>query len=84
MKVIPKLEDTYDMLFLDAAKDEYYNYLMIAEHKLSPKAIIVADNVGIFKDQVQDFLDYVRMNKNYESENYDFGSDAVEVSYKKS
>ncbi len=82
MSVIPKLEGPFDIVFLDAAKDEYYNYLLLAENKLSPSAIIVADNVKIFETELRDYLDYVRINKNYESENYEFGNDAMEVSFK--
>lgn len=82
MGIIPKLEGPFDMVFLDATKDEYYNYLLLAENKLAPKAIIVADNVKIFESDMKDFLDYVRAGKNYESETYDFGDDAIEVSFK--
>jgi len=82
MSVIPKLTGAFDMVFLDAAKDEYYNYLLLAENKLSPNAIVVADNVKIFEDELRDYLDYVRQNANYNSENYEFGDDAMEVSFR--
>ncbi len=45
LKVIPRLRGPYDMLFLDAAKNEYYRYLKAAEPKLSKLAVVVADNV---------------------------------------
>ena len=80
MAVIPKLTEKYDMLFIDAQKDEYYNYLLLAENKLAPSSIIVADNVKIFEHEMKDYLDYVRMNEHFQSENYDFGEDAMEVS----
>ena len=82
MGVIPKLEGPFDLVFIDAEKDDYYSYLLLTENKLSPNAIIVADNVKLFENEMRDYLDYVRVNKNYESENYDFDSDAVEVTFR--
>jgi predicted O-methyltransferase YrrM len=77
---IPELEETYDMIFLDAVKEEYYDYVKAAEPKLSDKAVIVADNVGVFEEEMQNFLHYVRRSGKYISSTYDFGYDAVEVS----
>jgi len=78
LAVIPILQGQFDMLFLDAAKEEYYDYLKLAEPKLTKDAVIVADNAGMFEEQMKDFLDYVR--NRYVSFTYDFGYDAVEVS----
>jgi predicted O-methyltransferase YrrM len=80
LEVIPTLHGPFDMLFLDAAKDEYYRYLKASEPKLSEHAVVVADNVKMFEDQLHDFLDYVRHSASYRSRTFDFGSDAVEVS----
>ena len=82
MKIIPKLTRIFDFLFLDAQKDEYYNYILLAENKLSPNAIIVADNTKIFEKEMEDYLDYVRVNEHFMSESYDFGEDAMEVTFK--
>jgi predicted O-methyltransferase YrrM len=82
LKVIPRLRGPFDMLFLDAAKDEYYRYLKASESKLGEHAVVVADNVKMFEDQLHDFLDYVRNNGKYRSRTVDFGFDAVEVSEK--
>jgi len=82
MSVIPKLARPFDMVFLDAAKDEYYSYLLLTENKLARNAIIVADNVKMFESQLRDYLDYVRQSVNYNSENYEFGDDAMEVSFR--
>jgi len=80
LNIIPRLKEKFDMLFLDAAKEEYYRYLKRAEPKLNKNAIIVADNVGIFGIYMKDFLDYVRNSGKYVSKTYYFGFDAVEVS----
>lgn len=82
IKLIFTLKGRFDLLFLDAAKEEYITYLKLAEPKLNPKAVIVADNVKIFAEEMSDFLDYVRKSGNYKSQTFDFGEDAVEVSVK--
>lgn len=79
-ETIPKIKDTIDMLFLDAAKEEYFGYLKLAEPKLAKNAVIVADNAKIFAEEMRDFLDYVRNSGKYKSTFHDFGFDGVEVS----
>ena len=82
LEVIPKLHGSFGMLFLDAAKDEYYGYLKASEPKLGDHAVVVADNVKMFEDKLHDFLDYVRRSGKYRSRTFDFGFDAVELSEK--
>jgi len=79
---IPSLSGRFDLVFIDAVKEEYYAYLQALEHHglLTQDAVIVADNVKKFASQMQDFLDYVRHSGSYESQYHDFGSDAVEIS----
>jgi predicted O-methyltransferase YrrM len=69
-------------MFVDAAKDEYLGYLKAAEPILAPDAVVVADNVGYFREDVADFLEYVRRTGRYRSENHPIGGDAVEVSHR--
>ena len=82
LEVIPRLRGPFNMLFLDAAKDEYHRYLKASEPKLDEHAVVVADNVKKFEDELQDFLDYVRHSGKYRSRTFDFGTDAVELSEK--
>jgi predicted O-methyltransferase YrrM len=82
LDVIPTLEGPYDLMFIDAAKDEYLGYLKAAEPILAPDAVVVADNVGYFREDVADFLEYVRRTGRYRSENHPIGGDAVEVSHR--
>ena len=78
--VIPTLKEIFDLLFLDAEKKDYLRYLKSLEDKISPDAVVIADNVKIFASQMKDYLDYVRKSGKYESKTYDLGFDAVEVS----
>jgi caffeoyl-CoA O-methyltransferase len=67
LKVIPKLAGPFDFVFIDAWKQEYLGYLRAVEPKLKPRAIIVADNVIQFADEMQDFFDAVRSDPKCQS-----------------
>jgi predicted O-methyltransferase YrrM len=74
---------------LDAEKTQYLAYLKALEKNLHVGSVIVADNVGIFKDQMQDYLEYVRSKGPYKSrtvetllEFSDTTKDAMEISEK--
>ena len=82
IKAIPKLKDKFDMVFIDAEKSEYIDYLRLVEDKLHKGSVIVADNAGIFADEMKDYLDYVRNSGKYSSEYLPFDEDGVEVSIK--
>jgi len=43
--VIPTLNDTFDLAFIDGEKEEYIEYYRLVMEKLRPGGIIVADNV---------------------------------------
>jgi predicted O-methyltransferase YrrM len=66
-KVISSLGVKFSMIFLDAAKSEYLRYLQLIEENdlLDKKAVIVADNVILFEDEMRDYLDYVRDSGKY-------------------
>lgn len=44
-KVLPQLSETYDLVFIDAAKGQYVNYFHLVLPRLSEGGVIVADNV---------------------------------------
>jgi len=46
--VIPELEGSFDLVFIDAEKSEYIDYLRLAENKLHEGSVVAADNAGIF------------------------------------
>jgi len=91
LEVIPRLSYKFDLLFLDAAKDEYLRYLNLAEAKnlIEKGDIVIADNVVVSKNEMLDYLDYVRNSGIYKSETIETMleftndvKDAVEVSIK--
>jgi len=67
IRVIPNLKTKFNMIFLDAAKNEYLRYLRLVEEYglLEKRAVIVADNVILFENEMKDYLDYVRNSGKY-------------------
>lgn len=45
LDIIPTLNITFDLVFIDADKENYCNYFNIIIDKLNPKGVIIADNV---------------------------------------
>jgi caffeoyl-CoA O-methyltransferase len=44
-ELLPRIEDVFDVVFLDAEKDDYERLFALAREKVEPGALIVADNV---------------------------------------
>jgi predicted O-methyltransferase YrrM len=69
LNVIPQLDRRFQLMFLDAAKNEYLGYLKLAEKKCLEKgAVVVADNVKVSKNEMLDYLEYVKYSGLYKSE----------------
>lgn len=45
MELIPEIDDTLDLVFIDADKKNYTNYLNLVFEKVRPGGFIIADNV---------------------------------------
>jgi len=89
LEIVPKLCENFDMVFLDATKQEYLKYLKLVEKNLKKNAVVVADNVGIFEESLNDYLEYVRNSGRYKSRTVqtelEFNEgvkDAIEISIK--
>jgi predicted O-methyltransferase YrrM len=81
LRVIPLLSGRFDFVLVDAAKEDYLDYLRQLEPKLVSGAVVVADNTGVFRRDVAPYLEHVRdASGRWESREYDFGDDAMEVS----
>lgn len=54
------LDEPVDLLFLDGWKDLYLPILKLLEPKLRPGALVMADNIHTFPDELATYLAYVR------------------------
>jgi len=94
--ILEQLEGTFDMVFIDAAKGQYLDYLEKVMDKLSVGAVIVADNV-LFRGMVmsnepplkryrtivkrlREYLDFVNQDPRFSTTIYEEG-DGVAISY---
>lgn len=66
-KIILDLEGEFDLVFIDAEKKEYLEYLRMIENKLHKHSVVVADNAGLLAEGMKDYLEYVRSSGKYES-----------------
>lgn len=80
IEILPKLEGPFDLVFVDADKTEYIDYIKLVEDKLHKESVVVADNAGIFADEMREYLDYVRNSGKYDSRFVPVGEDGLEVS----
>jgi predicted O-methyltransferase YrrM len=91
INVIPTLGGyKFDLVFLDAIKTQYLNYLKLLEGKnlLKEQSIVVADNVILYESEMKDYLEYVRNSGYYRSQitktTLEFNKnveDALEISF---
>jgi len=82
IELLPMIKGKFDMVFLDAEKREYKNYLLLIEDKLHNGSVVVADNAGIFERPMRNYLNYVRTSGKYDSKYIPVDEDGVEVSTK--
>ena len=80
LRVIPLLRSRFDFALIDAAKEDYLDYLRSLEPKLVRGAVVVADNTGMYRREVKPYLDYVRESGRYQTREYEFESDCMEAS----
>ncbi|MFM2145817.1 MAG: hypothetical protein RL732_653 [Bacteroidota bacterium] len=56
LEVVPSLEETWDLVFIDADKVHYIDYYSMVLPKLRPGGMIVADNVMFHGEVLRDTL----------------------------
>lgn len=79
LDIIPKLDGIFDMVFIDAEKSEYLDYLRSIEGNLHKGSVIVADNTNISTYSMRRYLDYVRNSGRHESKAVGWGEMEVSV-----
>lgn len=80
LRAIPLLRSRFDFALIDAVKGDYLDYLRSLEPKLVKGAVVVADNTGMARREVKPYLDHVRQSGRYQTREYAFRDDCMEVS----
>ena len=52
---LPRIDDVFDVVFLDAEKDDYEELFRLVREKLEPGALVVADNVLSHSDPLAQY-----------------------------
>ena len=60
--------EKFDFVFIDACKREYVKYFEMIKPHLTPKALIVADNIISHAAKVQDFIEAVDADDEFQYE----------------
>lgn len=67
LEIMKSLNDTYDFIFMDAAKGQYIHYLPEAVRLLAPEGVLVSDNVLQDGDVIQSRFAVERRNRTIHS-----------------
>jgi predicted O-methyltransferase YrrM len=52
LETLPGIDDVFDVVFIDAKKDEYEDYFRLARERVEPGGVVVADNVLSHQDEL--------------------------------
>ncbi|MFC1691864.1 O-methyltransferase, partial [Nanoarchaeota archaeon] len=66
-------EQPFDLVFIDAAKKEYKQYVekLIEKNLIKKGSILIADNVISHKNEMLDFIDFMKNSGKFNSETVD-------------
>ena len=68
LKLIPKLPETlsFDFVFVDGQKASYLDFWKLVEPRLSPKALVIFDDMIAFPEKTAPFSRYLQTLKGYD------------------
>jgi predicted O-methyltransferase YrrM len=66
-QTVPAIEDVFDVVFLDAEKEDYEQLFRAARQKLEPGALVVADNVLSHEDTLGAYVQARKADTTLES-----------------
>ena len=66
--------EKFDFVFIDANKKEYIEYFKLVDKMLEDKGVILTDNILSHYEKVQDYVENLFNNENYQSQILNFGT----------
>lgn len=97
IEIIPEINQRFDLVFIDAAKYQYLDYLIKVKEKLREKSIVIADDIfyknKVFKKEVSqhdynsikglmDYLIYINESKMFKNYFFNIGDGIALSKYK--
>ncbi len=80
LETLKEIDQTFDLIFIDAMKREYKSYLLFALKLITSEGFIFADNTISHKDKMKDFFDYLE-NSNLNWKELNIGKGLVEIKH---
>jgi predicted O-methyltransferase YrrM len=77
---IPRLEGTFDLVFIDADKPDYLRFLRLVRDRISLGGAIVAHNVANQAAEMRDFLEAIRNDPGLETTFQELSAEGMSVS----
>jgi caffeoyl-CoA O-methyltransferase len=84
LEEIPKIPGTFDFIFIDAWKPDYYRYLQLVKDRVVSGGAITAHNVTSSQSQMRAFIEAIRSDPVLETRIYPVSGQGVSVSIVKS
>ena len=81
-KEIPKVEGTFDLVFLDAWKADYKKFFDLVFPRVVPGGVFLAHNVVNKKSEMADFLSAIHTNPQAQTSIVTAGFEGISVTYK--
>jgi caffeoyl-CoA O-methyltransferase len=67
LEEIPRLEGTFDFVFIDAWKPDYIQYLKLLKGRVQPGGAIIAHNVTNYAQDMKDYLNAIKNDSDLET-----------------
>jgi predicted O-methyltransferase YrrM len=83
LQEIPNLKGPFDFVFIDASKSDYVRYLQMVLPLVPQGGVIVAHNVKDMADQLQDFIEQVKTDRELKTTFADPGPGGFSISIKR-
>ncbi len=80
LKDIPKIEGTFDFVFIDAWKPDYVKYLDLLRDRIRPGGVIIAHNVTNYARDMQRYLDAIKNDAGLETTFNEMSKEGMSIS----
>jgi caffeoyl-CoA O-methyltransferase len=80
LQEIPRLDGMFDFVFIDAWKPDYIRYLQLIRDRMIPGGAIVAHNVTNYAQDMQDYLEAIKIDPDLESTFNEISDEGMSIS----